>query len=79
MAAENRAVIEMKIMANCQKLEKDNRMMVLRYLTIEHIKVAEGADGTRINLAVLSTEQLDKLYILTTSLMEIQTMLSDKI
>ena len=79
MAAENRTVIEVEIMKACSKLDKADKMVVLRYLKNKHVKVVEGGDGTRVNLSGLSRAQLEELNTLAKALMSIQMMLTNTI
>ena len=50
------------ILANIEKLIKDDRMQVLLYLVKQGAQIFEGADGCRVNLDKLPTHQLKKIH-----------------
>ena len=76
---ESRGITEKNIMEKCENLDLDGRRQVLKYLVKFHFKVAEGADGSRIDLSKIPENELLGLYSFVNALDVIHNSFKNKI
>jgi len=70
---------QINIMNTCGKLDKSHLDTVMKWLISNHVKVSEGADGSRVNLSILDPETLKQLDMLTAGLYSVQSAFTNKI
>ena len=76
MANEKQTIINF-IMANVPLLEITDRQQLVDYMGALYVNLIENGDGLRVNLDIIETETLKKIYRFISLKIELMGMMND--